>query len=136
MSEDLDSIAREAIEHLGIAAVLDRERESLRSHLRECDDLAASGAPKSEDVVFLSLSLPIVNALLQYATTRQRLVKAIAWVRRNWQGDEEIDPLATLAALMLVYVVRTAVREARTEHERKEWLRIYLRLERLIEPAS
>jgi DNA-binding protein Fis len=135
MSAALDSIAREAIDQLGIAEVLDRERESLRSHLHQCDELAASNPMESEDLVFISLALPILNALLQYATSRQRLADAIAWVRRNRPDDEEIDPLATLAALMLAYVVRTAVREAKTEWDKKEWLRIYHRVERLIDAS-
>ena len=132
--EEIERIAEEAVEKLEVANAIHLERKALFSRIEECDKFA-SGAPVNPDMMFLALSLPIANGLIHFATSRQALKEARDWVRNNWRDQEhEPDPVSTLAALTLIYIVEQGYKEYKRDRERKEtWKRIKERVEKLVD---
>ena len=133
-SGNIETIAKTAVEYLGVGEAIRREAnregaDSLFARIEECDALAED-APVSSDMMFLALSLPIANALIYFATNRERLSRARAWAAQNWPNQE--DPISTLAALTLIYIVETGWRQFQQDSEKSViWSRINARVEKL-----
>jgi hypothetical protein len=130
----IEEIAKTAVDHLGVAEAIRRESEregsdSLFTRIEECDTFAEA-APVNSDMMFLALSLPIANGLIYFATNRERLRRAREWAARNWPGQD--DPISTLAALTLIYIVKSGWRTFKSDPEKAPiWSRINTRVEKL-----
>lgn len=130
--DEVEAISVEAVRILGVARAVQAEADILFPRIEECDSFA-EGAPVNADMMFLALSLPIANGLIHFATSRQKLNEARDWVWRRWKGQaDEPDPISTLAALTLVYIIDQGWRHFKDVPEkRKIWQRIRTRVEKL-----
>lgn len=136
MPARLDDVAEQVVQRLGIAEAIRREREPLRERLAECDRFAQAD-PAGGAAMFVAMALPIVNSFIHFATSRSKLAKTTDWVRDNWPGGEdELEPLSTIAALTLVYILRTGIEDARSQREERDWERMYRVVERLTDTAT
>jgi hypothetical protein len=134
VSGDLESIAKTAVDYLGVVETIRREAEregadSLFARLEECDTFAEA-APVNSDMMFLALSLPIANGLIYFGTSRDRLRRSREWAAEKWPQQD--DPISTLAALTLIYIVKMGWHRFRSEPEKSQiWSRINGRVEKL-----
>ncbi len=93
-----------AVEALGIKDFIFANWVSLYRKLEEAAQQAEhSPEPRTS---FMTSSLPIVNGLIHFASSRDRLDSAVAWAQRDTSNQAGVaDPTSTLAALALLYIV-------------------------------
>ncbi len=133
-ADDVEKLANDVVELLGVEDAITREIErkgddSLFARIEECDKFAID-APVNSDMMFLALSLPIANGLIYFATSRERLRIAREWIQTNWHDKD--DPISTLAALTLIYIVKRGWREYHSRADKQDvWVRINRRVEKL-----
>ncbi|HKO55802.1 MAG TPA: hypothetical protein VJ276_07970 [Thermoanaerobaculia bacterium] len=127
----LDSTAEEAVRRLDIEAKVQADRRVLQARIEEVA-LMANAAPVDGEMQFVAGCLPIIHGFIQFAASRRSLGAAIDWVRNEWPfPGVDIDPLATLAVLTLLYVVRDARDHAGSPADTRAWARRYELLLRL-----
>jgi hypothetical protein len=99
-------VSNEAVQKLGVSSFVNVNMDSLYRRLSE----ALDSAQKAQDpgTQFRTMSLPIVNGLIHFASTRHQLDNAIDWVEKA-NVKRIADPTSTLAALTLLYIVDNGV---------------------------
>ena len=142
-SPEVLSMARQAVEKLGIKDFLDEYKTPIDRKLLDCEK-QASDTPVNGDMMFVAAALPIINGVIQIASDRSTMRRAMDWVQEQvWGRDEEgqkrdFDPVSVLSALTLIEVVNQAYRDAqkpdgRNRAARAEWNRIMGRMRKLSE---
>ena len=97
--------AADAVAKLDVEQFIEKHLRSLFQKLEECDNYAES-APVNGDMMFMALSLPIINGVIHIASNRTTLKNAMDWVLAKWKvPHKDPDPLSILSALTLIYVV-------------------------------
>jgi hypothetical protein len=97
--------ATTAVEMLDVRPFVRKYIEPILSKLEECEQDAAS-SPVNSDMMFLALTLPVINGVIHIASNPKALRESMAWVTEKWQephGDP--DPISLLSALTLIYIV-------------------------------
>ena len=92
------------------------------------------------NMMFIALSLPVVNGIIHIASDPTSLGKAMRWVGENWEKlaeDRDPDAISILSALTLLYVASEGRRTyASDERSRKVWDKILERVKFLNEPMK
>jgi hypothetical protein len=86
-------------------------------------------------MIFMALSLPIINGIIHVGSTRKDLVSASEWIRGKWQSmeGEKLDAIPTISALTLIYIIAKAWSRYRNDPARHEiWDSIRDRVQMLI----
>jgi hypothetical protein len=142
MSGRLDDFARSPTSKAARVAVelLDLEPfftpENLRSifnKLEECDRYAQASADFNGDMMFIALSLPLVNGIIHIASNRNGLRRATEWVVKEWQEDDkDPDKVSILSALTLIHLAVKGWQRFRDDPtKRNAWKRIIFRVQKL-----
>jgi hypothetical protein len=120
-------IAAEAIDRLGVRDFIGKHLGDITERLKECES-AAQNAPVDSDMLFIALSLPILNGVIHIASNRENLQRAIAWATHKWRGHpgaaprkrkKDFDPISILSSLTLIFVVCEGSK-ARSAGEKKK----------------
>ncbi len=137
---DAPLVAAQIIERLGIADFLALHRDRIFSKLEDCERLAGA-ADSGGDLMFVALSLPIMNGLIIVASSKQRILAAGRYINsffRRSGVSAELDEMAILSALALIYVVNMGHIAFKRDKElrdnvggRRTWARMRKRLQRL-----
>jgi len=129
--EPIAKTAETAVKILGAEKFIENYSHLIFEKLEECDKYAQS-ADFNGDLVFIALSLPIINGIIHVASNSAALIAARDWVVSKWKDNKDPDPVSILSALTLVYVVAKGWRAFQEDQERREvWRRILGRMERL-----
>lgn len=137
MNGHVDDVAAKAVSLLDVTEFIRRNIDGLYDKLEESDRLAA-GSPMNDDVMFVALSLPAVQGIIQFASSRKDLDVAMKWVKDHWKDkSHDPDPMSILSALTLIYIVEEGVKRYEQDAERKKtWSRIRGRLGALKDEAQ
>jgi hypothetical protein len=134
MALSIEEIAREAaVTKLGLDKAVREYFDTLDARLEEADE-RAQNTPVNSDMMFAALSLPIANGLIHFASTREKLISAEVWIREQLEDtrQEDVDPLATLSALTLIYLVHEGYVRNRADPKKAEtWNRMIGRVKNL-----
>lgn len=106
-SRRVRKIAEQAVQELGIRSFIDNHLKEITRRLEECES-AAQNAPVDSDMLFIAMSLPILNGVIHIASNQRNLRKAMEWATKTWGGESdpgEFDPISVLSALTLIFVV-------------------------------
>ncbi len=105
---------------------------SIFKKLEECDDYAES-ADFNGEMMFIALSLPIVNGIIHIASNRNDLRRATQWVVQEWKDGANKDPdrVSILSALTLIYLAVKGWQRFRESSKREIWKRIITRVQKL-----
>ena len=76
----MSTVSNAAAEKLGVSSFVEANLESLYARLSEAL-LYARRSPGNEEMMFVSMSLPIVTGLIHFASTHAQLDDAIRWVK-------------------------------------------------------
>jgi hypothetical protein len=126
----MEALAAEAVGVLGIGPAVDRIGPTLFRQIEDSDTFATT----SGESLFLATTLPIANAFIHYATSRDALTRARQWAREHWPDEE--DPTAMLAVLTLMHIVSVASKRFENDPVKREvWERIHQRIESVLHGA-
>jgi hypothetical protein len=100
--------------------------------LEECDRFAED-ADLNGDMMFIALSLPIMNGIIHVGSNRSDLRKAIEWILSKWKTEnKEPDKISILSVLTLMYVVAKGWEAHKNDLGKRDiWLRIVSRVRKL-----
>jgi hypothetical protein len=128
----LESLAAEAVDIVGVRAVIASSADTILAQIERCDAFATGSS--EEDAIFIAMTLSIANAVVHYRTSRHQLAQARVWARERWPGEK--DPTAALATFTLIYMIGEGWKRYRNIAEKKAvWERIHGRVATLIAEA-
>lgn len=127
----MSTVSNAAAEKLGVSSFVDANLDSLYARLSEAL-LYARRSPGNEEMMFVSMSLPIVTGLIHFASTHAQLDDAIRWVKTEWPDVGNVaDPIPTLAALVLIHIVEQGLATHANDPERTEnWIEMKKHVEK------
>lgn len=121
--------AAEAVELLEIKPFFNAHMETIFTKLEECDSYAQS-ADFNGDMMFIALSLPVINGMIHIASNRKALNKAMDWVISQWKEDP--DRISILSALTLIYTATKGLEKYGDDPQKQAvWKRITSRVQKL-----
>lgn len=121
VGKEVGAVAAQAVRILDVREFIQHQMPTLHDKLVECEEYAQS-ADLNDDMMFVALSLPIINGVIHIASDGRHLREAKEWVVSRWKGEgnKEPDPVSILSALTLIYVVVEGWRLYKDDPEKKE----------------
>lgn len=132
LGENLAPLTKTAVEKLGVEKFIEvHGKDQIFPKLEDCDK-HAENAKVDSDMMFIALSLPVINGIIHIASNPTNLKKAMGWVYENWTKVADVDDpdaISILSALTLLYVSIKGEEANREEPDKKEiWQRILQRV--------
>ena len=98
-----------AVRLLGIEAAVEEKIDILYNRLVDEEGYAIRKAG-GRKLSILATLLTTVNVFINYASSRQKLEAALAWLRQEWHTDSDQEAISLLGTMTLLYVINTGLR--------------------------
>src|SRR5205085_11194623 len=77
--------AEQVVIRLGIEQFIEKQWERIEEKLRECDEYAVAAATFGGDMIFISMTIPLVNGIIHVGSTREKLTNTTEWIAKEWR---------------------------------------------------
>lgn len=137
VGEAMTNLTKDVVRALGVAEFIDKNKPIIYGNLERFDQQAnATAATVDPNMMFIALSLPVINGIIHIASTQSGLQKAIALVKGDSAQDKDLDAISILSALTLLYVAAIGKDDFAGSANSQTWDRIFRRVKNFSDPKK